>query len=118
MKHVYYDRASRAMLDAHPHTVLEGTWRIARINVPSVSRGQGLGSGLLREFLADVDAEGLTVVLEPLPSGGLDEVELVAWYRRYGFEWYGDSWESVMIRYPGGVSKTPAVDAGATSAGG
>lgn len=61
------------------------TYIITRINVPPSNRGQHVGSWLLREIVEEADAEGVTLVLEPIPSGGLDHDQLVAWYKRYGF---------------------------------
>lgn len=62
-------------------------WLIHRINVPSPARGKGYGRAVLRDICADADAEGVPLILAPESSGGLEQKELVAWYRRHGFEW-------------------------------
>lgn len=63
-----------------------GIFMIARINVPTAHRGNGIASELLRQVLEDADKEGVTLHLGVSPSNGLDYDQLVAWYKRYGFE--------------------------------
>jgi GNAT superfamily N-acetyltransferase len=58
---------------------------ITRINVMERYRGQGYGTKILNQILEDADAEGVTLYLEPSPSGGLSLEELKAWYERHGF---------------------------------
>ena len=60
---------------------------VTRINVMEQYRGQGFGTKVLDLILADADAEGVTLFLEPSPSGGLTMDELTAWYERHGFTW-------------------------------
>lgn len=60
---------------------------ITRINVMERYRGQGLGTQILEMILADADAENVTLLLEPVPSGGLDHKELIGWYARHGFKY-------------------------------
>lgn len=60
-------------------------WTITRINVPRRRRGEGHGSALLGMILADADAEGVALQLEPVPSGDLGYQDLVEWYTRHGF---------------------------------
>lgn len=74
-----------AIADVYWNGMLEG-WIIHRINVPAPARGKGHGTTLLKQICGDADAEGLTLMLAPEPSGGLEYADLVAWYRRYGFE--------------------------------
>jgi ribosomal protein S18 acetylase RimI-like enzyme len=61
------------------------TYMLTRISVPPKFRGQGVASCLLKEILADADAEGIAIHLCISSSGGLDYQQLEAWYRRYGF---------------------------------
>lgn len=69
---------------------------ITRINVLPQYRGQGLGTELLSQILADADAEGIRLVLEPSASGGLEQEDLEKWYLRHGFSW--GPWH--MVRKP------------------
>lgn len=63
---------------------------INRINVPEAFRGQGHGSTLLKQILADADREKVTLLLEPVATGrnGLAQRDLIKWYKRYGFKTY------------------------------
>lgn len=99
MKTCYYDERTRAIADLHE---VDGYWRIARINVPRPHRRKGHGTALLRQILADADAEGVLLFLEPLPSDpGMSRMDLVRWYQRHGFVWadYG-----ILLRQPAGVT--------------
>jgi len=60
---------------------------ITRINVMEKFRGKGYGTRILNMILEDADKEGVILLLEPVPSGGLSDKELIAWYTRHGFEW-------------------------------
>ena len=86
MQTCYIDREHRAIADLIRPGELTPNWTITRINVPTKFRGNGYGTALLKQILADADAEGATLQLEVLPSGPLDYDELVAWYGRYGFQ--------------------------------
>ena len=85
MPSVYMHRDSRSIADLN--MLDDGRVLISRINVPVRSRGRGLASKMLKEILRDADAMGITLILEPVPSGGLDYEQLVAWYQRHGFMW-------------------------------
>lgn len=85
MKTCYVDIEHRAIADLIAPGELTPNWTITRINVPEKFRGNGLGSKLLDEILADADAEGQALQLEILPSGPLDYDQLEAWYKRRGF---------------------------------
>lgn len=86
MKLIYFDKPSRAILDCCSYPARGDHARvITRINVPVASRGKGLGSKLLDEVCRDADAEGVTLYLEVLPSGGLTLRQLTTWYERNGF---------------------------------
>jgi GNAT superfamily N-acetyltransferase len=85
VKTCYVDFEHRAIADLVSPGELTPNWTITRINVPKKERGKGYGSALLKQILADADAEGVTLQLEPTPSDGLDYDELVLWYVRYGF---------------------------------
>jgi len=103
LKHEYFDPGTRVIADLVK--VAPGYYLVTRINVPVLSRSRGLGSKMLREILTDADAEGATLEIHPLPSGGLSRQQLIAWYGRYGFH-MGQSFVSqdpvrVLIREPG-----------------
>jgi GNAT superfamily N-acetyltransferase len=83
MKPCYVNTKFRCIADTFP--LNDGTWMISRVNVPAKHRGLGLGTALLKEVLADADAEGIMLELCIEPSDGLDFEELHAWYSRYGF---------------------------------
>jgi GNAT superfamily N-acetyltransferase len=84
----YVDFDTRSIADLVSPGELTSGWTITRINVPSYGdvRGKGHGTALLKRILADADAEGVELWLEPSPSDGLDYDQLVAWYKRHGFE--------------------------------
>ena len=69
--------------------VEEGIYEINRINVPPMHRGKGYGSKLLQMVMDDADKHMMVLRLSILPSGPLGYMELVAWYRRHGFEFIG-----------------------------
>lgn len=83
MRTFYVIPDKRAIADVQP--VIDDVWMITRINVPSVYRGTGVGSTLLRMILEDADAERVTLSLGIVDSGGLSFDDLGAWYRRHGF---------------------------------
>lgn len=65
----------------------DGTMSLEMIDVPKASRGQGEAGKALDALLAEADAKGLTVYLEPKPvgSGGMTRQQLEAFYRKRGF---------------------------------
>jgi predicted GNAT family acetyltransferase len=95
MKQCYVDKDTRSIADLSPD---EEGWQINRINVPTVHRGNGVGSKLLKRILEDADAEGATLWLLPSATGGLTQAQLVAWYLRYGFAWKGAAGRSALQR--------------------
>lgn len=87
MKTCYVDLGTRAIADlVCPGELTEG-WTITRINVPTKSRGKGIGSVILQHILEDADREGVKLWLEVSPGGGLDYGQLEKWYGRYGFKY-------------------------------
>lgn len=56
------------------------------IEVPEDQRRQGLATKLLREVVMEADREGKTLLLWVKPYGTMGERDLIAWYRRFGFE--------------------------------
>lgn len=79
----YYHEESRSISDL---ALLHNGWMlITRINVPVKSRGTGLGTRILNEVLRDADRFGVTLCLEPMPSGGMTFKSLRDWYERNGF---------------------------------
>ena len=73
---------------------------IEKIYVPAEERGQGKGTELLREAIAEIRAEhgDITIKLAALPDeGGLDMDQLVAWYEREGFGVEGDAGGAVVM---------------------
>ena len=71
---------------------------VTRINVPLKERGLGRGRLLLRTICEEANAEQVTLLVEPTPSGGLNMTQLLTWYRRYGFEGTPDE---PLVRLPG-----------------
>lgn len=83
MKVCYVDTEHRAIADL----VDTGNgWEITRINVPRASRGQGVGTRLLQQILADADVSSQTLWLAPVPSDGMNYRQLRDWYERHGFQ--------------------------------
>jgi hypothetical protein len=79
-------------------SLLKNGWMlITRINVPMPSRGKGFGRLVLNEVLRDADRFGVTLCLEPMPSGGLTFKPLADWYERAGFRWID---KGMMLRLP------------------
>lgn len=102
MQNCYVDTRTRAIADlTNVGEMVPKTRTITRINVPHEHRGRGLGTKLLRQILADADAEGVALSLEIMPSGPLDYAALEAWYRRWGFRPW-KKFPSVFIRKPRG----------------
>ncbi len=58
---------------------------INRVNTPRGHRGEGHARELMRECLADADAEGVTLYLTINAYGDMSEEQLSAWYKRCGF---------------------------------
>ncbi len=91
MKTCYVDKVTRSIADLCPpedHNSGDG-WLISRINVPLRARGQGHARAIFEKILTDADEEGVTLFLWICPSGGLNYVELEAWYTRHGFKYFG-----------------------------
>lgn len=92
MKTCYYKTLTPtklAVLDICDAGGIEGAapgdmW-ISRINVPEPFGQRSHGRDLLRECLADADAEGVTIHLTINAYGRLSHGDLAAWYRRWGF---------------------------------
>ena len=91
---LFFSRPYRAVLDGMIYTLSNKTniRIITRINVPIKFRGMGIGTKLLKACTdwadrADrADNEGIILVLNASPSGGLNRQQLVAWYERNGFQ--------------------------------
>ena len=66
----------------HPHN--RSHWYLFILGTEPAAQGQGLGSALLAQVLARVDADGLPAYLESSNERNL------AWYGRYGFELTGE----------------------------
>lgn len=58
---------------------------VNRVNTPHDHRGKGYARELMRECLADADAEGVTLYLWINPYGDMTYEQLSAWYIRCGF---------------------------------
>ena len=97
MRECYFDEETRAIADLISHGDLAGNLIITRINVPKEHRGKGIARKLLKEILFDADKDRVILHLEVSPSDGLNREQLVAWYKRHGFEDYGSG---LMIRTP------------------
>lgn len=68
-------RGSAVAVKSHPS---EPHWYLAVVATADRSRGRGLGTLLLEDGLAHVDAQGMPAYLECEPH-------LEGWYRRFGF---------------------------------
>jgi GNAT superfamily N-acetyltransferase len=60
------------------------TW-IDWVFVPTDYRGTGVAGRILREVIADADAEGVEIGLEARACAGLEQAALESWYGRFGF---------------------------------
>lgn len=99
MKTIYVVRITNyqiAIADLAPNDHPKGPWRISRINVPAQWRGRGFGTELLKQILADADAEEVPLMLEPVATGGLTAHQLEKWYERHGF-----------VKHPLGMFRQP-----------
>lgn len=94
MSSCYVDYTTRSIADLVDYYGLG--MLITRINVPPKERGKGAGRKLLSAILADADRTRTTLFLEIVPTGGLTEEQLKAWYERNGFVY----WKGVMRRRP------------------
>jgi len=78
-----------AILDVSPSHGVGGMdpegFVINRVNTPHGHRGEGHARELMRECLADADAEGVTLYLWINAYGDMSEEQLSAWYKRCGF---------------------------------
>lgn len=91
VKNNLYRTGIRARLSAMP--LYNSIWGstmvlITSIEVAAEARGRGHGAALLRHAVDTADARGITLALVVNPDGSpnaLGEVELAAWYGRYGF---------------------------------
>lgn len=75
MQTCYMNQSTRTIADTIPGELIGmdlNTVVISRINVPMQYRGKGHGRTILKRILEDADREGITLCLEPLPSGGGD----------------------------------------------
>jgi len=103
MRHCYIEQIGIIPAIADLTMVDERTWELNRVNVPQLQRGQGHGSRLLRRVLEEADADDVTIWLYPHSSGPLDNDDLIAWYRRHGFDFkdvYNEAHGGLMIRRP------------------
>lgn len=84
-------------------------YEIHRINVPSPFRRKGYGTRLLKMITDDADREGANLWLVAVSSGEMLRSELIAWYKRHGFEY--NVIDDTMRRYPvGNADKYGYVD--------
>lgn len=90
MRSSFYEKLSNtaiAVLDLVEHTPKEMV--ITRINVPHEFRGRGVASRLLAQVIKEADFSGITLSLNVQSSGGLNDSQLDAWYRRHDFSGSG-----------------------------
>lgn len=101
MKNCYFDIPTRTQVDiTGTGEMVPNTRTITRIIVgDETQRGMGFGSAMLRQVCTDADTEGVTLTLELNPYGPLDYDDLVAWYRRYGFN-FMHRYAGLMVRRP------------------
>lgn len=77
-------------------------WSLARLWVHPKLRGRGLGARLLAAVTGWADQEGHPLILfvEPIGHDGPTESQLIAWYRRHGFERRPGKHRCALIRQP------------------
>ncbi len=92
MKHSYskiLGAVRLAVLDLSPSEGVDGMdpdgLIINRVNTPHDFRGKGHARELMRQCLADADAEGVTLYLWINAYGDMTKRQLGAWYKRCGF---------------------------------
>lgn len=100
MKSLYSIRIDESHLAQADLIPTDYGWIVTRIVVPAPFRGQGLGSRLMSEILADADAEKAVLFLEANAYGGLSDEQLRDWYTRRGFSAIQDFY----VREPNEVS--------------
>jgi len=98
----YFHKATRSIADLI--SVDSGEYLLTRVNVPDKYRNAGIGSRILDEICKDADENGVTLVLEVVPSGGLTFHDLVRWYERRGFESDERKFGMLMKRLPNASS--------------
>jgi predicted GNAT family acetyltransferase len=98
MKTCYVDKTHNAIADLDAQG--SDTYMLTRINTPRQHRGKGVARALLRRVLDDADAEGITLVLGIVPSGGLSYIQLRDWYKRHGFRKSADGGDYYYRRLP------------------
>jgi ribosomal protein S18 acetylase RimI-like enzyme len=96
-----YQHASGATLRVEPLLMPQiPIWRIDNIEVPTSHRGQGIGTLLLLNCIADADTESIELELEARSTGDMTQAELMAWYSRHGFYHPTGTPSNVMRRIP------------------
>jgi predicted GNAT family N-acyltransferase len=102
MKPSYYIMLDNALavVDLTPSPSESGWCTINRINVPHKYRGQGYGRELMRQVLADADAENVHLTLQINPYGEMTFRDLQEWYTRGGFI---HACRGFMVRHPNNI---------------
>jgi hypothetical protein len=94
VKTTYYDLEHGATIDLSPGG------RFCLLNRIAVQKcGQGAGSRLMAQVLADADAESVDLMLSVDPSPGTDYSRLRSWYERLGFRQFDAEDPDTMVRY-------------------
>ena len=73
---------------------------VTRVNVPKEFRRKGIGTEMLNELISDAEKEGVTLYIEPnpYPDVSMTKVELVKFYKKFGFKFI--SYNEYMKREP------------------
>lgn len=64
---------------------LSGVLEVVRVWTDAEHRGQGYASAVMAEIIRDADKTGTVLMLKPTPFGRVGVLDLVGWYRRFGF---------------------------------
>jgi GNAT superfamily N-acetyltransferase len=80
---------------------------VTGIRTYPIQRGKGLARQVLRMILEDADQENVTLMLAAQAETfdnpkrpGLTQTQLVAWYKRHGFEEFVEDDPTMLRRYP------------------
>jgi GNAT superfamily N-acetyltransferase len=87
MKGRYTIRAGGQLRGMAMVTWVEDRWLLVWLYVVPEYRRHGYGTRLLEEIVGDADTDGVDIWLVPAPGpGGMSGMQLIKWYRQYGFQ--------------------------------
>lgn len=92
MRGMYGDGYGYAMVEHAHHDI----YNVIELWVEEDVRGEGHGTAIMLQVIADAEAEGVQLWLTPLSVDSRD-ADLIRFYSKLGFEWLGVMY---MIRKP------------------